>query len=493
MTTKVCKNDQILDLITQRCIKTDSPTFKKRLKEQVENNVQRFNIDDLKKLGFDIVMTQKIPEKVKDKMKDKIKELNIKDEHKVKLNEKLKKARENIRMNNFYIDDVHKRICETSEKELLNEPIIKKRISFNCVYYRSPLQGPFRPDMLSYSKALKHKWIPQDISLDGVVSISSNYDRENGLIKDEDVYNTLDMNWFKQINEYVKNLADYELFTIKAYTFHGDVLMNNYERGLFHAKLFSDRLEQFLNSYKTSTYFPLFFPLLEIFMRFGDGKNIHELVLDEKKIAKELKYSEKIKTLYRILKKYNSKDTSFLDIWEREKKNNSEKTLYTNVVDVSNIIRYELIEEAVSILSKSFDKIVRNSPATTKKMILYRGDKESTYFNKDTGNMFFRIKGFISTSLSYNTAVGFTKHDMGSNNRCCINEITILPGSKLLFIMGVSTIPSELEFVLGLKTTYLMRAFRQDSYIDRSHGSICISISKKKKRAILKKNKLVVL
>lgn len=92
MTTKVCKNDQILDLITQRCIKTDSPTFKKRLKEQVENNVQRFNIDDLKKIGFDIVMTQKIPENVKDKMKDKIKELNIKDEHKMKLNETLKKS-----------------------------------------------------------------------------------------------------------------------------------------------------------------------------------------------------------------------------------------------------------------------------------------------------------------------------------------------------------------------------------------------------------------
>lgn len=398
-------------------------------------------------------------------------------------------------MDHFYIDNVHKRMCETSKKELLNEPIIKKRLSFNCVYYRSPLQGTFRPDMLSYSKALKHKWIPEDISLDGVVSISSNYDRENGLIKDEDVYNTLDMNWFKKVNEYIRDLNDYELFTIKAYTYHGDVLMNNYERGMFNAKRFSNRLDQYnLTLYKTSTYFPLFFPFLEIFMRFGDGKNIHKLVLDKKDLAKEPKYSEKMNTLNRILKKYNSKDTSFENIWEREKKNNNEKTLYMNVVDVSNIIRYELIEEAVSILSKRFDKIIQNSPATTKKMILYRGDKDSNYFNKDTGNMFFRIKGFISTSLAYNTAVGFTQYDMGSNTRCCINEITILPGSKLLFIMGVSTIPSELEFVLGLKTTYLMRGFRQNSYRDRDNqSSICILNKQNKKRTMLKKNTLVVL
>jgi hypothetical protein len=48
---------------------------------------------------------------------------------------------------------------------------------------------------------------------------------------------------------------------------------------------------------------------------------------------------------------------------------------------------------------------------------------------------------------------------------CCTNEITILPGSKILFVGGVSSMPDEIEFILGMNTTYLMRKFREKKYI----------------------------
>jgi hypothetical protein len=102
-------------------------------------------------------------------------------------------------------------------------------------------------------------------------------------------------------------------------------------------------------------------------------------------------------------------------------------------------------------------------------MIVYRGDKDDTYFNRNTGEVFFKNKGLISISLSYTKAFDFTEDvfSMGfsGGDICCMNEITILPGSRILFVGGVSSMPGEIEFILGMNTTYLMRKFREKKFI----------------------------
>jgi hypothetical protein len=45
-----------------------------------------------------------------------------------------------------------------------------------------------------------------------------------------------------------------------------------------------------------------------------------------------------------------------------------------------------------------------------------------------------------------------------------MKKITILPGSRLLFVGGVSSVPREIEFLLGMNTTYLMRKYRDKAF-----------------------------
>jgi hypothetical protein len=122
---------------------------------------------------------------------------------------------------------------------------------------------------------------------------------------------------------------------------------------------------------------------------------------------------------------------------------------------------------AIDKLINIVDEVIDRSPPTRKKMIVYRGDRDDTYFNRNTGDIFFKNKGIISTTLSYNEAIRFTSEKVSyiNSERCCMNEITVLPGSRILFIGGVSTLPQEIEFILGMNTTYLMRKYRERKYV----------------------------
>jgi hypothetical protein len=81
---KNCDDNQIFSISTERCIKIDSPTFKKRLKEQLEKNILHFSVEDLITKGYNVLKPDKIikdkTKKIKDSKPDKIiKDKTIKD------------------------------------------------------------------------------------------------------------------------------------------------------------------------------------------------------------------------------------------------------------------------------------------------------------------------------------------------------------------------------------------------------------------------------
>ena len=83
-------------------------------------------------------------------------------------------------------------------------------------------------------------------------------------------------------------------------------------------------------------------------------------------------------------------------------------------------------------------------------------------------------KTFISSTVDYTVSQRF------SGNSCCLTYISILPGSQLLWLSGLSRIPAESEFLIGLNTTFMIRSHKKE-YIQKYETapnlpSICDSL-----------------
>ena len=432
MSKKDCASGKIFDFITKRCIATNTKMFKQRVEDQMKNGTKRFDPEDLIKLGYitQPIKHTEVTQKHKTKLSNEIKE-NLKN--------KLQQAKENITYKYKYVDEDHNKYCKFNNT-MIKKPMIKKYIDYNLTYMKSPIHGGFNRDM--FMNFHKKSWT---VSTLGISTEGTNMDRMNKLPTDEETTNAVDIDWFLKINEYIQGLTDEQLFAIKGYTYHGDVIMNKYLRKTFNI---DDYIKSFNLSIYTLHYFPLFFPLLRMVFKYRT--NLDALVID--------KTSQSNEYLKKILGLFKPNDTSYVKGWESVCKTDKAEQIYTAIVRIFMLFNKQIIEEAIKLLIQTLNDVINKSPSTTRKMTLYRGDKKDDYFKVDTGKKFFKIKGFISTSLSPSKAKIF------AGEKCCMNEITVLPGSKCLFLMGVSTIPDEIEVLLSMNTTYLMRNHRLKSY-----------------------------
>jgi len=480
---KECDEKQIYSIYTNRCINIDSPTFNKRLKEQLEKNVKHFSSSDLKKLGYKVRKNVKgggSPQNTSIAMntnpQNASRPQNVSGPQNVELVETacqptkdilsitkkmLLKFRDESKDNIYeyrFVNDNQKKYCNNGKSVLLDNPLITDTITYNFTYLKSDLQGTFDKKMLLYNN--NKPWEVALINNTGAPKIELNllnYDRMNPFTDDvrNKFIDQLDIEWFNKMNEYVSNLNIDDLFAIKAYTYNGDVFINNRLRNLEPEKM-SKCLktisgDKYVNN--PQIYFPLFFPILEIIFN-NKPEQLTDDVKQLKILIQDIELFQKEKTNNTYMDYFNQTDRL---------------KLYISIVLVARILKEEIIIKAIDKLILKLNEIIKNSPPTEKKMIVYRGDKTDTYFKNDTKNKFFKNKGFISTTLSYVNASIFTDEkgldkSLKTSENCCMKEITILPGSKLLFVGGVSTVPREIEFVLGTNTTYLMRKYRDKVY-----------------------------
>jgi hypothetical protein len=95
------------------------------LKEQTENNIIHFNLQDLVKHGY-VVQSSKIPEKTKDKIQTFVDNNAPSTEPNLpqiseQIVSKLKSKAKNAQLKNFYINEEHKNFCSINTyREELN-------------------------------------------------------------------------------------------------------------------------------------------------------------------------------------------------------------------------------------------------------------------------------------------------------------------------------------------------------------------------------------
>ena len=273
-----------------------------------------------------------------------------------------------------------------------------------------------------------NKW---DVVTMGVIEYTStSFDRMNPLKQDPKYLN---IKWFNAMNAYLTKLDEEQLFALKAYTSHGDKLVNNHVRGTLDVHFTIRSFQKNKPAYIDRTFFPLFFPVLSL---------IHTFRKNRKAIS--FKPNDALKRLYAQF----NRGTSYRSKWDRLPLNDRQQ-VYSNMLDAVVSLDPGFVVRAIDLLAKTIDTIVRNSPKTTEKMVLYRGDDNDQYFKRNTGDVFFKIKGLISTSLSKEVGMRFLRYkNMETSTMCCMNKITVLPGSRVLFLGGMSNWPDEMEFLL---------------------------------------------
>ena len=140
------------------------------------------------------------------------------------------------------------------------------------------------------------------------------------------------------------------------------------------------------------------------------------------------------------------------------------RTYLLNVVLVP-LLKKEFVMKLIQNYAESIQEMINDAPPTKKKQTFYRGLKRGYVFDKKQG-VFFKNEGFLSVTNKYSTASRFMTED------CCFHYITVLPGTRMLWMAGLSKVPGEGEFLLGLNTTYLIRSHQKESLSVFTHTNM---------------------
>lgn len=352
---------------------------------------------------------------------------NIKSNIKKKLLAKLEKIRNKLKQEkDIYISKEHEEICEYFNKyhQLKLKIIAKyKSIKFESADDSINLANS-NTKLLKFRKEGINKIPFKNKPIE--VFLSYNQYNKKFINKFQKI---IDIDYFKDFikeqDKFIKSLSIREIYNIKAYTFNGDTIINSY----INNTLDISKVDLDINARCI-----FFFQFLDYFTSnpIYKGANVP--------ITNDIEFIAFIKNNY---KKF--------DI-----------AIYIHVIN-------QYIKEMKAI----FDKAPRNK----KKFFVYRGVNDNYISNEVSQKKtrgYFTSNRFISTSLVFNVAVGFSKKDVR-----IVYEIAIEEGVPVIFIQGISYIKGEIEILLPINSTfYIEYALKKDTYY-RDTNEICYTTAKK--------------
>lgn len=441
--------DKVLNLKSKICIKPDGNTSKKLLMEQINGIYTYFEDNDVekilkehKKYFKEYIELKKNKEKNKITDQNDIKiEQNVSDNIKIKLKKFLLKNKLKA-FDKKYLNDNHKDYC--LKNKLLDDNIIYITYKIALQYYNCTHFRVFSFDMTNLFETSNLSKIKYTIKNDYYSIQINNYNKylydnllpfmNESTIKDMS-NSIINKKWFNKLNEYIVNLNYTDLFALKGYTYHGDQIINKYLIGTFNYSNFYTNLM----TYKyNQIMFPFFFDILLFYKVKAQSKKI-----EMKKDFKNINFNKK-----------------FLDLTLKER-----KELYKTIIDNLNKIDENEWYLIFNLYIKRLENIIKNAPPLTHKMVVYRGVKND-YFSNNMKNVFYKNKNFVSTSININTSQRFSGYD------CCLQKITLLPGTRIIYMGGITSISNEFEFLLSRNTNYLFRSFT-DQYKTHTNEDIC--------------------
>ena len=445
-TIKKCKDGQILNPETNRCVDENGSTAKKLLQKYLKNEIQ-LPSNVVAKISKGTIAQKETTEPRNDivaKTSKGTTEPNVVHNVPPFIKARLAKYLQNIRdKNDIYVDDSHKDTCLGKQGK---GPIIHTNISVTIPFYRLDISD-YKEKKIPLNKVLDgnlngSEIVPGDLNIEYDFS---NYDSKlkfshmTSLLPEyksnphQFFYDNFDREWFIAQNEYIKSLSKKQIFTLLGYTFVGDEVVNSLMRGTFNIDTFRPILEVM----SVDVYiFPFFFQAIELISQLSEDK-LHKMFLLD------------VNTNIKI-----GKDTKTILSWYDEMNKN---TLFSGKYKIfSHIAAFFSINTfwipVLHMFIKDLSSIIKNAPPLRKKLVVFRGVTNDYYLKGKTGFTYKNI-GFHSASMSVDVATGF----MGKS-KCCLKKITVLPGTRALIMMGISMFPHEMEVLFNFDSLYMLRS-----------------------------------
>lgn len=460
---KKCKDNKIVNPKTNYCIDIDGPIAKKLIEGVKKQTIKLRKVDlelllskglidkkDITEATTLIDSIQKKPPKTQTPTVKKTKEphtnkpIVLSDNIKNKLMNLVKKQRS--RMNIEYLDDNHKAFCSNKQHySLLSQPITNKTIgNIFPVYTNKHNFVQLMNRGTGFTSSL----------INGVSFSFNNYNKGIALnLYDAESESIVDTTWFRQVNEYIKALPAPDILTLIGYTYHGDVWANSYMRGKFDQSKFLNGVTH-LYDYWISSYMPLFFQALHVI---ETTKDLATLIHKDESVYFVERQLGNVK-MEAVLLKQNITVLEVLEIIANTKLKLVNSNKYLALGQIAKHFTMDFWLKCIELYCKDLNRIIRQSPALKKKMIVFRGVKDD-YYLKGSKKSFYTNQGFISTSIYYNKASNFAAYVQNTNKQsiCCLKRITLLPGTRCLFLSGLSKFPEEFEILLPSDSVYQLR------------------------------------
>lgn len=372
-----------------------------------------------------------------------------------------------------YISSSHQKYCSTYDMSYIEQPIVKT-ISWVFV----PFKYLVHQNSLSLDKppVFAHMF-PSDEDDDiNIVEHKNNYNQN--FLKTQSLMNDIVINypWFKKQQDYVMSLPQKYIYTLRGYTYTGDVFANNYLRGSFDKKLLKGVIDTFVNS--DEAFFPLFFQMIELIHQTSEYDDIFETLSAAKSarlvsLPKASKLPKKltVKEWFTFLK-----NTSGLK--------NSDK--YVIILSLWEHMKFSFVEKCVQMFIKDLQYIFRNAPPLKNEMTVFRGVKDD-YYLRGSKNGFYKNNGFISTSMDYTVAEVFRSMNENSKQElgCCIQSIIIKPGTKVIPLIYVSIFGGEKEILIDHGSMYHITAAKNVKLLYNNPKNAASSICFKKTHKVI--------
>ena len=338
-----------------------------------------------------------------------------------------------------YMNKEHKEACDDyptnkskltvpikTESQILELPMVKNPFTNSMSF--AALDAPTINLLSTKTTPITYNW--------------NNYNKQIALnLFDPTADYSVNTDWFKEMNDYIKSLPKEDLFTVLGYTFHGDEWANNHMRGRFQQTQFYSGLKNIGQTW-LSAYMPVFFQAKSILHKKNFAVSIYtfkdEPVILNKAHACDPRLTSKQFTVSEMLDLLNK---------EQDLPNSS---IYMALASMRFNLKPIFWMEAIELFAKDLNRIIMGSPQLKTKLVVFRGVKND-YYLKGSNNNYYKNKGFVSTSLSYNLAKAF------SGGICCLKRIVLLPGSRALFISGLSRFPTEIELLLPVDTVFYIK------------------------------------
>ena len=453
-----CAEDKIMNPKTGRCVNIGGGVFKNLIKDETIV----FTAEDKKKIkdaGYIIVKASPVVEVPKEdlgmdpikKTKSvgpKSKDMELIDKVPKKIENKVKKHLKHIEglKNINYLDDGHKEFCKSNKTNKIKIPLLKNTISYQIPYSISSvrnhggflyhLDSPKIPYTSGFQKEIKIEF--------------NNYNKEVALqlFKKQDF--EIDYDWFKEMDDYITKLSTYDAFTVLGYSYHSFNFINSY--------LIGNMTEQSLNKLLQDplTYNTYYFPFYMQAFKLIDKQNIVNRDVN-------VNYKNKYKRVSE---------------WISECKKLGLEKAYPIFMNIMQFFTYEFWKKVMELVRTDFQRIIDNAPPVKKETVVYRGVKDD-YFMKGSEDNYYNNTSFVSCTFDPNHALKYLR-----NEQCCFKRITLLPGTKVLFISGLSCYPLELEIVINVDSIiFITEKITTNIYKDSTYDikdDMCFTNNKRK-------------